>query len=615
MKRIELKYLRSELVIEFVVSLIAGLSAFIWAFFLTSETLLIDKRFEFRKWVFEQTTPQTVDDRIVIVSIPEDIKIRYGNPAITPRKYLADLIIKISQTQPKIIALDYIFDQPSFEKDDAALVQAIKKCNNVIIGYQNIYSIDGFSIGMTETLHTYIDASYSAGYLNITTDARGITRYYDFSNQNQPSFIHEIVACYFAQQPAVFDNQKHVDILDETKTNLINTHGISEELYTRKAYINYRNVLEKSFAHVSSEFIINNDTFIYEESLKNKIVIIGTGSYNDDLHKTPFSSPDHGDDTHGVLINAMILKNIIDNDFIYKTPWYINLFIMLLLISGNLYIGFNYKFMRVILFFLGEILLYGALAFYLFTLHSILIPMISVTFMIFIILFLIILARIVISEKQYLDAREMLANNISTHALDTYSQEKTDTIFHCEHATVVYFICTLSTMDALGNNKSADTFLRNYFSTVRDIVFASDGCVSNQFSFGILCFWNLPLEDEHAVDKLVDAVEKINNYGAVIHKKALSIFKSPVGINIIIDKGTVLGGCFPDTSRYEYTIAGECVNNAKMILDAYSKNHTNTIILTESGYDLLKDTVEVIKYTKKNGYLVQFRTDYNNVGK
>jgi CHASE2 domain-containing sensor protein len=76
-KKIASRYLHSNFIIEFVVSIVAGLSAVIWSVLLSSESAMTDARFRLRAAL--SPTPQA-DTRIVVVEIPENVILRHGSP-------------------------------------------------------------------------------------------------------------------------------------------------------------------------------------------------------------------------------------------------------------------------------------------------------------------------------------------------------------------------------------------------------------------------------------------------------------------------------------------------------------------------------------------------------
>ena len=122
--------------------------------------------------------PVAPPDDIVIVAIDEASIARYGRFP-WPRESMARVIDTIAPAQPKAIAIDVLYTEPTTPSDDTALADAIKRAGNVVVAAQ-----------LTETtaekrpaannwlrpLPSIETASAGVGHVNVSTEADGAVR-------------------------------------------------------------------------------------------------------------------------------------------------------------------------------------------------------------------------------------------------------------------------------------------------------------------------------------------------------------------------------------------------------------------------------------------------------
>lgn len=408
-KTINFKVNPSGFIFRFLVGILAASSGFFWDMIISYENASYDNNIQIQSFITNKLGlfSKSPEPEIAVISIPENVLIRYGNPEITPRKYLADLVNNISKFQPRVIALDYIFDHPSGPKDDEALKSAIKKAGNVVIGYKKIYTIRGYTSGTTSTLMDYIGCSYGAGYLNLLYSDDDKVRKYDFTFNGDASFAHEILACYFKDQLP----QKNSDDPDSTsnfsyteaeRNFFVNKQKVPATIYSSPLFINYKypiSIMDKNFnIYESDDFIFDTPKMqFFGENLRDKIVIIGDGSYNRDLHKISFS---RDRDTYGVLIHATVIDNILKNDYIRKSPLWLNITVFLVFIGAVFFLTFHFEIIIDMLLIAVLIFVYYLFSFFCFFYWNLLIPSGIITASIFFVGIAVILARLGYSEKE-----------------------------------------------------------------------------------------------------------------------------------------------------------------------------------------------------------------------
>lgn len=604
MKKIESRYLRSEFIIELIVSIIAGVSAFIWTIFFTSETRLIDKRFQAKARFNEIAKIELNYDDVVIVSIPEDVLIKNNYPNITPRDYLANIIDKINKGKPRVIGLDYVFYQPR-EKQDKKLLKTIKKSNNIVIGYQNINTIDGNRSAITETFMRYLKSAKSAGFLNIIKDKNGIVRYYELLFNGAPSFIHEILSVYNNLQPAEYRGITGFKVSDITEKTLQKKYQIPVEEFSQKRLINYESNLYGSFKHLDSEFILNHPVEMFKKSFKNKIVLIGSGGYRKDLHKTPLNI--NSKSTHGILIQAMILNNIINKNYIVTIPFMVELLVVLILAFISGYISYNFKFLKVCFYVFLIIFTYILLSFLLFILYDLLVPLIPVISSVFFVSFIIVMIRIGYSEKDNVDVNFKLKNIFPQKTIKKYNSLGKKSLFKTHKNRAIMFFVKLENLSSIiknnENNDLANFLVRSY----RDYTLANDGIYLDLTYDSFLGIWNFNIKTRDKYSELLNIALGYCDKISSINKKVEREFTSgdQIKVNVLIHYGEIIGAYVDE--NYKYKIMGNDVD--KLIKKNLKiKKNANQICFTGEfldKYDKFKKNENLIEDEKNNIYYLK----------
>jgi signal transduction histidine kinase/CHASE2 domain-containing sensor protein len=95
------------------------------------------------------------------------------------RSLTAQVLDKISPAQPRAIALDILYSEPTDSIEDKSLTDSIKKAGNVVISEQLIENHDTPELGHSEWLKSLPDIENSAagaGHVNVETERDGAAR-------------------------------------------------------------------------------------------------------------------------------------------------------------------------------------------------------------------------------------------------------------------------------------------------------------------------------------------------------------------------------------------------------------------------------------------------------
>ena len=295
---------------------------------------------------------------IVVLAIDdaslESLWEKYGEWPI-PRNVYADLINYLEQKHPQAIIFDLMFIKSirAAEQADEYLVNTMNKYKNIYtamnfdnqtsdlrepielperlsINIENKSNTDiktkyGFS-NCRPILQGLLDGNVNVGMTNIVRSSDGIIRYIApimvYKNRYYPYLTFKAGADYVAKQNQkdfVIDSDANLQIL-QTKIPLskngeaiLNWYGPSGT----HTFIPMYKVI-KDITNPNQKSITNFD-------FENKIIIIGTTAVS--LHDTK-SVPVQEGVYPGVEVHATFLNNIIDNNFIHKTSFIIDILII-----------------------------------------------------------------------------------------------------------------------------------------------------------------------------------------------------------------------------------------------------------------------------------------------
>ena len=132
---------------------------------------------------------------IIIVGIDEPSFSELKLPWPWPRRLHAQLIKVLSAADARVIGFDILFADPSTEKDDTALAQAIREAGNVVLASEiNIVSEYGYSqVTETEPLPVFRNAAAGVGSCTLIYDPDNIIRRSQLTFGTIKSFIYEVL--------------------------------------------------------------------------------------------------------------------------------------------------------------------------------------------------------------------------------------------------------------------------------------------------------------------------------------------------------------------------------------------------------------------------------------
>ena len=247
--------------------------------------------FNFNDIYFSEFLDKKVSSDIIIVNIKHQ-----------DRYQIAQTIDKVAQQSPKSIGLDIIFKELKSAYVDSILKKTFESHDNLVFSFYN-------DNGTIIKNHPYFNTkSKDEGYINVNFHNEDVT-------------IRNFIGA--------LDNAFSFATMVAIKSDLINKEEAKAKLNSATP-INYFGGLD-SFLHFDTDDILLANSI---PVLKNKIVLFGylgdpSGNIYDieDKHFTPLNTKTIGrtvPDTFGVVVQANIVKMLVQKNFISKIPGFIS---------------------------------------------------------------------------------------------------------------------------------------------------------------------------------------------------------------------------------------------------------------------------------------------------
>jgi PAS domain S-box-containing protein len=129
-----------------------------------------------RDWLMRARGPLPAPSDIAIVAIDEPSIARFGRFPWS-RQVIAKAVEAISAAQPKVIALDVLFPDPTTQDDDDALARSVGHAGNVVVAAQLIESpVHGGPSTWLLPLASIRYAAAAVGHVNVQTELDGTAR-------------------------------------------------------------------------------------------------------------------------------------------------------------------------------------------------------------------------------------------------------------------------------------------------------------------------------------------------------------------------------------------------------------------------------------------------------
>jgi adenylate cyclase len=575
------------------------------------------RTFDLRLAVKNYFRPQPASSDIVIVTIDEKSLHEIGRWP-WKRDIMAGLIRRISGDKPKVIGIDIMFSERENASSDGELAGSIREAGNVVLAtafivpevkkekpapadipdflwdsaFMEVKTVEGipwkqWSVRAENAIPPIDEVSRAAtlGHVYTLTDMDGVLRweilYISYGDDCYPSFPLQI-----ARLAAGVD-QKNTILYGGSGVQF-GSRFIRTDLSGR-VLIHYRGK-EYSYPYIPAADVINGRTG--KGFFRDKIVFIGTsalGTY--DQKVTPLSA-----NMPGVEKNATVAENILNNNFLRKSPGIAE--IIFIIISGSI-MGLlipRLKALPSAAVAIGFISGYVVLSCYLLIDENLWINLIYPVLNMSVIFISQTITRFFVEEKKAHDIRKMFSNYVSPKIVDVLIShpEKANLGGSRKEVTILFSdIIGFTSLSEKLPPEEVVHMLNEYFEEMVNIIFKWDGTLDKFVGDEIMAFWGAPADQpDHAERAVRCALDMIDGLSGLQKKWALE-GKDIIDCGIGINTGEVLiGNVGAAGKKMDYTLIGDNVNLAARV-EKLTRKYKVRIIVTEFTINHLEGTGDV----------------------
>jgi len=573
------------------------------------ELKTVDMRFDLRG---ERPCPEDV----VIVSI-DDYSLNTLGQWPWPRKFHGQLVERLTALGVKAIVFDVLFIEPSRlgEEDDLYFARAIEKAGNVFLPIYNAEEIPGYNAELASAripenfsypvdltrrkrfvfstvvgpLPIFAQRVQGSGTVTIPPDVDGNYRHVALVVAN-PGSAHQayphiaLDVCRY-----VLGLQKNDVVVDPGGAvhlgNLVTIPVTGAQEATVYYYGKHQSMPRISFVDVF------DDTKVSRRTFENRVAIIGwTAKGWADIRPSPLDPV-----RPGVAVNATMIDNILNGDFVTESPEWLDA--VMLLIIGSLMgvIIIRLSPAKGGLFTFCFLATYLWLSYFFFARRAVIIEVISPTLVIFLAYACITAYRLGTEEREKRRIKETFGTYVTSQVVDELLQDPEKASLGGRRKEVSILFADVRGFTTISEKMAPEQvveYLNDLFEPMNNIIFDYQGTIDNIIGDCLMAIFNAPLDQpdhaERCVRTALAMVEELKR----LQKEWQAMGRPVLSIGIGINTGEVVVGNIGSAARKVYTVIGDDVNLAAR-LEALTRQYQVDIIIGEATYRAIKDKARV----------------------
>lgn len=324
----------------------------------------------------------------------------------------------------------------------------------------------------------------------------------------------------------------------------------------------------------------------------NKIVIVGANSLaTEDTLETAILLKQPGAD-----VQATILDNFLQNDFLYPLTAGQNILIIVLMCIITFSVIRVMAFLPSLLTLLGLAILYLGICIFAFAnniIPLVITPLaVQLSTMIFGYSY-----RFILEGKNKEKIKNAMGKYLSQDIMKNVVQNIDDIKLGGKKANVTVLFSDIRGFTSMSEKMTAEEvsmILNEYFSEMEPIITKYNGVINKFIGDAVMAIFGEPIQDlkhsQNAVKCAVEMLKKVEQ----LRDKWLQEGKPKIEIGIGINTGEAFVGNIGSEKRLEYTVIGDTVNLASRI-ESYNKVYKTNLLISSSTYSHVSDIVDVIK--------------------
>ncbi len=541
---------------------------------------------------------------VVIIGIDKHAFEKYdiSSSGVIPRRVYAELIEKIAQFQPAVLALDVIFERRISSGDDAGLISSLASYPGPIV-MSSTFQGSGAEEAYIEPWKDIANDRLSHGYVNIfrgiRDDLDSIRRRYLPYEQFKKQIVYSLPLAVMEKLGRVEINEVRGEIEFLRKPE--ETLRSKVRLHQGYCFINYYGDIRNFYVIPLSELLEADaaQQKIYEKLISGKVALVGViNQLHRDFQDIPalaFSLFPKRKQEYGVVILANIIENLL-NDNGLRAPGPAVEFAGLLLCN----IGFAWL-MSLLSPFAGL----GVLVVILFV-------VLSVVFLLFhsaglLVNFFLLAASLcaiyILTSfwKYHLVRREqqnllsVLQKYVSPEVAKLITRSEYEKTEHGEKKIITVIFADIrgfTPMSERMDPRAISKLLNEYFNRMTEIIFRNGGTIDKFIGDAIMILFGAPLPQDDATLRAVKTAIEMREGLKKLREGWQDAGGQAFHIGIGINSGEAFVGNLGSDNHKEYTALGDAVNTAARL---ESKAQPGQILISASVW---REVGHLIKFNE-----------------
>ena len=600
------------------------------------------KNCQTQKFIFDNKKQVYGSDDIVLVVVDAKSVDRYRWP--WKREFYCNIFEYLKLANPKLIIHDALITTLDKEdlNSDLKYFSTIKKINNLIVGFlPRINNWDDNKKGQLIDISfknkfglDVIDKSYKKNnlynsiypfpkeYFNSVKNIGSVLMIPGFINGNIKNWAvdeifrtHEYLIHYkdtyypslALSSYLMLNNNPQIEL---TKNRIRFKDKNFEIKYKQTQYqkivpIKYYKLYNTGYSHkmysavdvIDSYNAIKNNTspIIDISEFKDKIIVVGVnvpaGAGLNDNKNSPISV------SHpGVDIQATVVNNIINNDFLIILPMFVNIIITLLgmfLVYGFIRFSNLFKSILSTLVIIFSYLLIAGICYY----YGIVINVITPVVMFVLITIFAYTDKFILENKNKEKVKFAMGKYMSQDVMKRVIQDIDNLGLGGKRSVVTVLFSDIrgfTTMSEKMSPQEVSEILNEYFTEMEPIITKYNGIINKFIGDAVMAVFGEPIQDKNHAQNAVKCAYEMLQKVKELQQKWVKENKPKIEIGIGISTGEVFVGNIGSINRMEYTVIGDTVNLASR-LEGYNKIYKTKLLISPFTYEEVKGFVDVIK--------------------
>jgi len=568
--------------------------------------LMESKTYDLRLRLREKLHDHIARPDILIVAIDEQSLKEVGRWPWS-RDMMARLVDRISAGRPKVIGIDIMFSEHESVERDNALRAAIQKAGNVVLAtafvagkrgfappaaidipdflwesaFMEVRSVEGiegkkWAIRAEKALPPIRELAEVAvlGHVTIHPDLDGVLRWEVLG----VAFGDEMYPSLPLQLARIGSGLKMQDLALYSGASIKFGGRIIKTDLSGRVLVNYIG-REGSFTTLSAGDVISGR--IPASRFRDAIILVGTTALATyDQKVTPFSA-----DSPGVEKNATVVQNLLENDFITKSPGVIEvaiiiltgIFLALILPRLSAVAGVSFGFLLVAAYTLTACWFLVYRDYWL----GMMLPIGNMV----VILSAETIAKLFFEERRAKEIRKMFSSYVSPKIVEALINNPDMAKPGGQRKTITIMFSDIIGFTTLSENLPPEevvSLLNEYYEVMAEIIFRWDGTLDKFVGDEIMAVWGSPLDQsdhaELALRCALNMSDRLDQLREDWRQRGLALIDCGIGLNT---GEALIGNIGLAGKKMDYTAIGNHVNIAARV-EKLTRQYDSRILITDN---------------------------------